>query len=214
MVGLWHGLENTALPIFQHDAEVQAPSRHRPGLDDTGFEGATAHYCARGASVKAGHPFLLLEHRERDIDDCVATMRFVLKGSAIGESRALPYPAHVSRCRRVSLIRRGGGIASRRRANPNSWISGRASTGKRKYSHKRNVRDDAARNHGWGPQMDVRFGLYVAGRSPVKVEKRARRRCLLEMRLFAKLQLFAETRVPSWPGLLRRGFYCHDSPWP
>src|SRR5229473_4753362 len=105
-VGLWRGLENTALAVFQHDAEPQESSRHRPGLDDTGFKELTAHHCARRASVKAGHAFLLLEHRERDIDDRVATMRLLLELSVISESRALPYPAHVRRGCRVRLARK------------------------------------------------------------------------------------------------------------
>src|SRR5216683_3362700 len=148
-VELWRGLENTALAIVQHDAEPQEPSRHRPGLDDTGFKQLTAHHCARRASVKAGHAFLLLEHRERDIDDRVATMRLLLELSAISESRALPYPAHVRRGCRVRLARRGGGIASGRGGNPNfGVISGRAPTGQRKYYGKPDIGDNAARSLG------------------------------------------------------------------
>lgn len=45
--------------------------------------------------------------------------------------------------------------------------------------------------------MDVRFGLYVVERSPVKVEKRARRRCLFKTRFFAKLLLFAKAVARS-----------------
>ena len=44
------------------------------------------------------------------------------------------------------------------------------------------------------------FGLYVGGRSPVKVEKRARRRCLFKTRLFAKLQLVRQRCGPFRPG--------------
>src|SRR6266849_6625826 len=52
-VELWRGLENTALAVFQHDAEPQESSPHRPGLDDTGFKELTAHHRAPSRICKS-----------------------------------------------------------------------------------------------------------------------------------------------------------------
>src|SRR5712691_3798168 len=58
------------------------------------------------------------------------------------------------------------------------------------------------------------LGLYVGGRSPVKVEKRARRRCLFKTRLFAKLQLVRQRCEPVSALLLERRCYCHRAQRP
>src|SRR5216684_7534909 len=52
-VELWRRLENTALAVFQHDAEPQESSPHRPGLDDTGFKELTAHHRAPSRICKS-----------------------------------------------------------------------------------------------------------------------------------------------------------------
>ena len=217
VVGLWRGLENTALAVFQHDAEPQESSPHRPGLDDTGFKELTAHHRARRASVKAGHAFLLLEHRERDTDDRVATMRLGLECSAIRKPRAFPYATHVcvSRGRRIGLTRRGGGIASRRRGNPN-WgvISGRAPTGKRKNGHKPNIRDDAARNHGWSPPEWTCVRTVRRWEIARQGGKTSKAPMSVQNTFVRQTAACSPTLWPVSARLLERRFYCHRAQRP